>query len=319
MVLQRIDSVAVIGAGLSGVVAASRLRRAGLSVHILEKSRGAGGRMASRRAGDLAFDHGAQYFTARSEAFAAEVAGWVAAGLAVPWGGDRFVGTPAMNAPVKALAADLPLTIGFTATGIDGAPGRWFVEGAEGARVGPVDAVLVSAPSPQTAALLARVAPSLARSAERAVYAPCLALMLAYEPDALPAGPAPERPDHPAVAWISEENAKPGRGPSGLRRIVAHATPDFSRAHLEEPPERIAALLLDEVAPLIGARAAPAHVAAHRWRYALVETPLGTPCLWDPALALGACGDWCLAGRIEAAHTSGAALADRVLAERSPR
>jgi renalase len=53
---------------------------------------------------------------------------------------------------------------------------------------------------------------------------------------------------------------------------------------------------------------------AHRWRYALVETPLGQACLWDDAARLGVCGDWCLGGRIEAAHDSGTALARAVLA-----
>jgi renalase len=54
---------------------------------------------------------------------------------------------------------------------------------------------------------------------------------------------------------------------------------------------------------------APAYLSAHRWRYALVERPLGEPCLWDEALRLGLCGDWCLGPRVEAAWMSGRALA----------
>jgi predicted NAD/FAD-dependent oxidoreductase len=58
----------------------------------------------------------------------------------------------------------------------------------------------------------------------------------------------------------------------------------------------------------------PAHAAAHRWRYALVQNPLGEPCLWDQKTNLGLCGDWCIAPRLEAAFLSGRALAQIILA-----
>jgi predicted NAD/FAD-dependent oxidoreductase len=58
---------------------------------------------------------------------------------------------------------------------------------------------------------------------------------------------------------------------------------------------------------------APVQRAAHRWRYALVETPLGESCLWDPASGIGVCGDFCLGPRVEAAWLSGTALASAVL------
>ena len=62
--------IAVVGAGLSGLVVAEKLQSVG-TVEVFDKSRGAGGRMSTRYAGDYEFDHGAQYFTARSDAFRA--------------------------------------------------------------------------------------------------------------------------------------------------------------------------------------------------------------------------------------------------------
>jgi predicted NAD/FAD-dependent oxidoreductase len=91
--------------------------------------------------------------------------------------------------------------------------------------------------------------------------------------------------------------------------VVVQASPAWSRTHLEATPEAVAPLLLDEFAAATGVAAAPGFVAAHRWRYALVETPAGQPCLWDAGLRLGACGDWCLDARVEAAFESGEALA----------
>jgi predicted NAD/FAD-dependent oxidoreductase len=55
------------------------------------------------------------------------------------------------------------------------------------------------------------------------------------------------------------------------------------------------------------------YLQAHRWRHALVEQPLGLPCLVDEEIAAGACGDWCIAPRVEAAFESGRALAHSLL------
>ena len=69
-------------------------------------------------------------------------------------------------------------------------------------------------------------------------------------------------------------------------------------------------LLLHEFAAATGARLpAPVHAQAHRWRHAFVEQPLGLPCLVDEEIAAGACGDWCIAPRVEAAFESGRTLA----------
>ena len=79
--------VAVIGAGLAGLHAARRLHDAGAEVRVFDKARGSGGRMSTRRTDFGAFDHGAQYFTARDPRFRAQVEKWVASGAAAPWPG----------------------------------------------------------------------------------------------------------------------------------------------------------------------------------------------------------------------------------------
>ncbi len=126
--------VAIIGAGIAGLSCATQLARHGCAVSVFDKSRGPAGRMSTRRGEGWQCDHGAQYFTARSAEFRAEVARWQAAGAAAPWParlavlGDsgarapdaalqRFVGTPRMTAPARLLAAGLPLALQTTITG----------------------------------------------------------------------------------------------------------------------------------------------------------------------------------------------------------
>jgi predicted NAD/FAD-dependent oxidoreductase len=95
---------------------------------------------------------------------------------------------------------------------------------------------------------------------------------------------------------------------------VVHASVAWSRERLEADAREVAQLLLHEFAAATGIRLpVPIHLEAHRWRHALVQQPLGLPCLVDEESAAGACGDWCTAPRVEAAFDSGRALAHSLL------
>ena len=83
--MNKIESVAVLGAGLAGLSCARHLQQQGLEVRLFDKSRGPAGRMSTRRGDDWQCDHGAQYFTARNPDFRAEVARWEALGVAARW------------------------------------------------------------------------------------------------------------------------------------------------------------------------------------------------------------------------------------------
>ena len=60
--------IAIIGAGLSGLTIALKLKNFA-DITIFDKSRGAGGRICTRYAEPYVFDHGAQFFIARSNKF----------------------------------------------------------------------------------------------------------------------------------------------------------------------------------------------------------------------------------------------------------
>jgi predicted NAD/FAD-dependent oxidoreductase len=318
----QISRVAIIGAGLAGLSAARSLAASDIVTRIYDKGRGPGGRLATRRL-ELAghpvyFDHGAQYLTSRGRVFGAmlRMVG------ARPWPEEgRFVGTPRMSNIARSLSDGLDLALSRQVTAIVGEPGAWRVQHLDAtlarpgrslpdvapAEDGPFDAVLVTAPAPQASELLARPAPRLVDLMQKVVIAPCWTLMAAF--DQRPVLPDWQRLEGGPLAWIARDSAKPGREPR-QENWIAQAGAAWTREHLELPAEQALPLLLAALAAHAGGSLPPPRLAqAHRWRYALVETALGVPCLWEPALGIGAAGDWCIGRRAEDAVDSGVALA----------
>jgi len=325
--------VAVVGAGVAGLACATVLARAGIGVMLLEKARRPGGRVATRRVEGLAFNHGAQFAAARGPEFAALRADLAARGIATSWpaaGGEgrRMSCHPGMSALPAAMAAQAAMAGADLHTERQAAflqqcdggwqvrhlgaaeisPGSTASEG--GALSGPFDAVLVARPGQQAASLLATAGHRFTAIASAAVMAPCWAVMARF---AEPVAGADVRQSATSpIAWAAREGSRPG-APPAADHWVLHASASWSRMHLEASATDAGAALMAVFRAETGA-AAPDLVLAHRWRYALAETPLGEACLWDDAERLGVCGDWCLGGRVEAAHDSGTALARAVLA-----
>lgn len=308
--------IAIIGAGMAGLAAAMRLVAAGHNVRLFDKGRGAGGRMASRRietsAGQAVFDHGAQYFTVRGGDFAACVEAWARAGRVAPWpvaGPAAFVGTPAMNAPLRAMAERLDVTWGARVDAVERHDNGWQLHG-DGIDAAPYDAIISAIPAEQAAVLLAPVAAQFASVAAAAVSAPCWTVMLAF---AAPVAHAADILPDPAdpIGWAARNRAKPGR--SGPETWVVQASPAWSTAQLEDDPASIITALQAALARAIGVELPPVlAAAAHRWRYARASGT-GDELLWDSQSGIGVCGDWLVAPRVEAAWLSGHGLAGAII------
>ncbi|WP_284893566.1 NAD(P)/FAD-dependent oxidoreductase [Cobetia amphilecti] len=180
-----VSSIAIIGAGIAGLSAATRLAAQGHAVTIFEKARGPGGRLASRRTSEGPIDIGAQYFTARDSRFQSVLEQWRAAGVVATWGerllslgksasdesqwqrlrddSTRYVASPRMSALSRHLSEQLPAHASLhSATRItrliadEGTASgkRWRLEDSDGDQHGPFDHVVISAPAPQARALL---------------------------------------------------------------------------------------------------------------------------------------------------------------------
>lgn len=311
--------VAIIGAGMAGLACASRLALSGHAPTLFDKGRGPGGRMSTRRLdtplGPASFDHGAQYFTARGDAFRRQVEQWSSDGLVAPWpaaGPDAWVGVPGMNAPIRALASHQDVRWGLTVDALVPDGRFWRLQGPTGLS-DPFATVILALPAEQAARLIAGHEPSLAEQAARSRTEPCWTVMAAFD------RPIPIDTDvlrgQGTLAWAARNASKPGR--DRIETWVLQASPDWSREHLEHDAGTVCAALLDALRRLAG-RDLPPPIAqqAHRWRFAR-SAPGTAGALWSPHTGIGCCGDWLLGPRVECAYDSGLALADR-LADAAP-
>lgn len=321
--------IAIIGAGICGLSCARALQEAGVGARLFDKARKAGGRMSTRRAGSLSFDHGAQYFTVRDPAFEEQVGRWHADGVAARWRGRiavaeggrlepaedgpaRWVGTPTMSRIPRHLADGLDVVEGTRVAAIEREGAGWRLRGDQGASLGAWSTVLVTTPAAQAVPLL-EGAPDLTTRVSSVVMEPCWAAMVAFdeplavEIDGLFVNDSP-------LAWAARNGSKPGREPAPDTWML-HATPAWTRAHWDDH----SASVIDDLLAVLGGVTGvpvpePVHRDAHRWRYARADAPLPERCLFDPRLRVGVGGDWCGGPRVEGAWLSGRALAQRVLA-----
>ena len=323
--------VAVIGAGLAGLVVARRLHSLA-DVTVFEKSRGAGGRMATRYAGDFEFDHGAQFFTARKERFRAFLQPLINEGVVADWQaqfaeydgnsmstlrswGDEYphyVGAPRMNSIGKILSSDLNIVFETAITTIARNGEGWTLSDDAGAQSGSFDWLVLASPAPQTA-LLAEAFPDLTEYCGERSMLGCFALMLGFaEPIDLQWQAALVR--HADISWISVNSSKPTR--KSPFSLVVHSTNAWADAHMEESVDFVLGHMLDEASRVSGKDLGSAvHREVHRWRYANIDRKAGPTYFVDDDNRLAACGDWCVRGRIEAAFMSASDLAESLIAK----
>ncbi len=306
---------AIIGAGMAGLSCADVLQAAGHIAALFDKGRGPGGRMSTRRMqtplGEVCFDHGAQYFTARDPAFRNLTGAWHNAGIVAPWpiaAPDGWVGVPGMSAIISRMAHTHDVHWGQLVTAAEQCPAGWRLT-HNGEKSGPFDAVIVAVPAEQAAPILSLRDFAMARSALLSRSQPCWTGMFVFD---RPLGTLPPvMRERGNIAWAARNNAKPGR--AGPEAWVVQASGPWSHDHLELAQDEIAALLLGELQKAAVCEIPePIAAAAHRWRFAL-SSGTGTGAMWNPDLGLGVCGDWLLGPRIECAWMSGRMLGDAIL------
>jgi predicted NAD/FAD-dependent oxidoreductase len=307
----------IVGAGLSGLMAAQSLTRSGHDVTVFDKGRGVGGRLATRRIGDATLDHGAQFFTVRSEEFASHVNDWLAAGVVHEWcrgfdsedGHPRYAGSKGMSGIAKHLAIGLDVRTSALVFSLERTATGYNVITDDGV-AHACDKVLLTAPIPQSFSLMFGGAVEMPEEMRTIDYDRTLGLLAVLDSNnhnvKSPGGM--QFPDD-VFSFIGDNSAK---GISATHALTFHANPEWSREHFDRELDEIHSLLLTAARPWLG-EAIVFESQPKKWRFATPRTTWPEPFWIDPSRTLALAGDAFAGPKMEGAALSGLAAAQALV------
>ena len=335
--------IGIIGAGLSGLTAGRLLAKAGHEVTIFEKSRGFGGRMATRYAGkslETRLDHGVPYFMAETPEFRSFVTELIDKDILRTWGrnfaaydGEKLIkknpndprdviytSKNGMNQVGKYLSRWVDVQQesrvgGLTYIGKNRSKKRAWMINMTTSKAFGFDAVIIALPAPQAYGILSTAIDEvntlkIVRRLDEVNYRPSFSLMVGY-------GNA-EQPDWQGIIcnnsnldFVSNESSKRNIGHETT--FVLHASAAFSRKYRDGDEELVSREMLAEFSNITGGWASsPDWQQLHFWRYSRPEVQLDQPYfeLEDEDAPLALIGDYYNGNGVESAYKSGLDLAN---------
>ena len=328
--------VAVVGCGLAGLAAISRLSANGFNVTVFDKSRGPGGRLASKRSPYGSFDFGAQYFTCSSSEFRDYVDSWIQQGIVDEWkispavidepgciikkpnSITRFVGTPRMTSISRHLEASSTANFNYSCfvTSIQQMKDnqKWTINVKDKTITDEFDHVIINLP-PEQAITLLKDYSELFNTVNNVTLEPCWAVSLTFQ-KSLNLDIDCAFVNCGKLSWIAKHNSKPKRECDINETWVLHGNINWSKEHLEDNNDFVLNELKQDFFNTVNIQPQDiSHSIVHRWRYSISKKPLTQGYIFDKENNLGICGDWCNSGKVEGAFLSGLSLANKVIQE----
>lgn len=318
--------IAIIGAGMSGLTVANQLNDIA-TVRVFEKSRGVSGRMSTRYADAYQFDHGAQDFTVRDAAFESFLAPYLKAGIlqewkpilmllekgemakARVWSETHYVPVPKMNELCLAMSKEINVNLNTEIIKIEKQNQHWFLTTKDEQTFGPYEWIINTTPAPQAKKIFP-VSFSGNHHFKKCKMSGCYTLMLAINKP-LPWEWEAVIVKNSLISWMALNSSKPGR--NNQQTLIVQTDNQWSEKHINESIADIQQLILGELNNLLSYDFSNSEYSTtHRWRYADTEETMDVDYHLDHDLKLGACGDWFIKGRIEAAFLSGYKLASSI-------
>lgn len=319
--------IAIIGAGIAGLTVANHLKDFA-DIVIFDKSRGAGGRICTRYAKPYVFDHGAQFFIARTNKFKNFLEPLIEAGVIQSWNAKfveikkdkiisrrqwdndnpHYVGSPTMSSIGKYLSQDLNIQLNSEIS-INRSKDQWQIVDKEGNDQGVFDWVISTAPVSQSAILLPVDFKFHETLLSRKMMG-CFSLMIGFD-DSLNLAWEAALVSEADISWISVNSSKPGR--NGSFTLLVHSTNLWAEENINKEKDAVIEHLMNETSKIIGKKVYDAnHIDLHRWKYANIKKQDVESPFIDEDNQIAACGDWCIKGRIESAFLSGFDLANEM-------
>jgi len=318
------DTIAIIGAGISGLICARNLQDHGHSVVLFDKARGVGGRTStriSRNDEEWIFDHGLPYLQYKDPRFQLWIRAWENSGVIQHWNAkiqqqtthdyipiqkEMFVGIPKNSSLAEHIANDLEIHAQQRILHLRYTPRGWFAH-TEKTEHGPYKKIILTLPPEQLRELL----PTNLHFPEIQTQShPQHALLLRFDED-FPSSFDAAKLNHPIISWICREASKPQRPQKNQWTILTQ--PTWSTEHVDREPKDLVPALIKAFQEIMQMEKEPTTHQIHRWRYSQAKDPHHIGSWWSPEFHIGVCGDWLHGGGIEGAYLSGIDLFGKIM------
>jgi renalase len=329
--------IAVIGAGIAGLTCARRLQAAGKTVVLIDKSRGLGGRLATRRLAVTHADHGVCYLQPKGELFRQWIEELLSVGILRVWtqgihslsaagvlqsptkSADYYAAPIGATSIAKYLGRDLEIITDKLITAISPIDNGWQLSTKDPEFSVTAEQVIFATPPAQALAITREsIDPTCIQQLSSVQFTRSITAIAVYPTtDQNAAAALPwqgiQSSEHSTLAWIGLDSSKQIDPQQPV--LVVQSSAAFAEQHFNAPDlSIIGQKLLDAVAPLIPTLTSPELIQVHRWGYAFAQNPLAAKFLTaQTAAPLYFCGDWCGGNRVESAYQSGMAVADKML------
>jgi len=298
--------ILVIGAGMSGLIAATELQKSGFKVACVEKARGSGGRLSSKRiksekTGEMiSFDLGCPSFDAQTGLFKAHVESWLSLGVAKVWHdseteGVQYLATPRSSSITRYLADQLDVHFSTRITEVRKEKGQWLIYTGElDHRVFFAQAkhIVFATPPQQAADLLPENHPFIA-ALSQPILLPQWVLMLNVK-GSLGLNHDDYTFTDSIISRLSLEAGKPDRNETKTHQVwVLQANTTWTEVNLETDKVKLEHELIAELATITGLPINVDDAYLHRWLYSVAQmNGLSGKLFLNDANGIWLCGDY---------------------------
>lgn len=331
--------IAIVGAGISGLTCAQQLHHAGYRVLVVDKSRGLGGRLATRRLQGTHADHGVCYIKPKDERFQALFDWLLERKVVKVWAETlyeldatnqiqpssdrslRYASPTGITAIAKFLATNLPIRLNHRVETLEALDAGWRLHFEDGGDSIEAKALIIAIPAPQAVTLVESLAEpdqDCLAQLKAVEFMPCISAIAVYPMQLQPEiarldWQAIASSHHPDLGWIGLDSTKQLDPVQPVLVIQSNAR--FAQTHLEAANlQEVGEQLLEKAAEIVASWVSePETLQVHRWRYAFAKNPLSQAFVPAKPNSLLLCtGDWCGGNRVEDAFLAGLATAEHL-------
>ena len=322
-------NVAVIGAGITGITLANLLQKK-VNLTVFEKSRGVGGRMATRRAEPYLFNHGTQYFKIENKEFKnflqpliqnkiikhleanhIEILNKEVIKRTKTYNKIYYTPVSKMNSVVKYLINNnffikLLCKIDKTIKEND----KWFIIDTDKASYGPYDWLFITIPPNQALEILYNNFKFL-DIIKKIKMRSCYSLMLGYK--------KVKEFDFDTALFLDEDVQWLSISKKILEKkkyynLLINSSYNFAEQNINDSKDKISDYLIKKVTDILKCDLNNyKHKALHFWKYAMSEKSNNLGSLLDEDLKVIVCGDWCMNGKVEGGFLSAKDAAKKLI------